>query len=237
VTPDRVEVRARGRKLPAALARLHGSMIVGQAAEVVFTPPAGPVTATDLLVGAGFDVLRAPSAPGEGWRARRARSLPDTVGAGLRLLVCGLNPSEHAADAGVGYVTPGNRFWPAALEAGLVSRDRDPWHALTAHGVGMSDVVKRATPRADALTRDEYRAGMGRLERLCSWLRPGVVVFVGLAGWRAAVDPGAVAGQQPVLLGGRPVYVLPSTSGLNAATPLPALVEHLRSAVDLAATD
>ena len=32
-----------------------------------------------------------------------------------------LNPSEHAADAGVGYVTPGNRFWPAALAAGLVT--------------------------------------------------------------------------------------------------------------------
>ena len=36
----------------------------------------------------------------------RGRTLPDTVGAGMRLLVCGLNPSVHAADAGVGYVTP-----------------------------------------------------------------------------------------------------------------------------------
>jgi TDG/mug DNA glycosylase family protein len=46
--------------------------------------------------------------------ARRARTLPDTVGPGMRLLVCGLNPSLFAADAGVGYARPGNRFWPAA---------------------------------------------------------------------------------------------------------------------------
>ena len=89
----------------------------------------------------------------------------------MRLLVCGLNPSVRAADAGVGLVTPGNRFWPAALAAGLVTRDRDPRHALLAHGVGMTDLVKRATPRAAELTRDEYRAGVERLGRLCAWLR------------------------------------------------------------------
>ena len=63
-------------------------------------------------------------------RARRARSLPDTVGDGMRVLVCGLNPSEYSADRGVGYARPGNRFWPAALQAELVTRALDPVHAL-----------------------------------------------------------------------------------------------------------
>ena len=54
--------------------------------------------------------------------------------------------------------------------------------------------------------------------------------IVGLAGWRAAVDRRATAGWQERRLGGRPVYVMPSTSGLNAATPLAALVEHLEAA-------
>lgn len=224
-----VELRARGRRLPLALARLHRSLPVGALVDVAFAPPRGPVTVADLVVGAGFGLVDAATS-GPPWRLERRRSLPDTVGPGLRLLVSGLNPSVHAADAGVGYVTPGNRFWPAALEAGIVSRDRDPWHALRHHRVGLTDVVKRATPRAEALTRDEYRAGMARLERLCSWLAPGVVVFVGLAGWRAAVDRRARPGVQPVALGGRPVYVLPSTSGLNAATPLADLVAHLRAA-------
>ena len=80
----------------------------------------------DVLHGAGFTVDElsndAHRDPTFTIRARRAPTLPDFVGAGMRVLVAGLNPSVHAADAGVGYVTPGNRFWPAALEAGLASR-------------------------------------------------------------------------------------------------------------------
>jgi hypothetical protein len=39
---------------------------------------------------------------------------------------------------------------------------------------------------------------------------------------------------QPEGLGGRPVYVMPSTSGLNASSSLGDLTAHLRAAVDLA---
>jgi TDG/mug DNA glycosylase family protein len=190
----------------------------------------------DVLDGAGFvvDELardgRPDSDPTFTIRARRGPTLPDFVASGLRLLVCGLNPSVHAAQAGIGYVTPGNRFWPAAQAAGLVTRDRDGRHALLEHRIGMTDLVKRATPRAAELTRDEYRAGLGRLDRLCEWLQPGAVCFVGLAGWRAAADRRAGPGWQERPVGGRPAYVMPSTSGLNAATPLAVLVDHLRAA-------
>lgn len=163
-------------------------------------------------------------------RARRQHSLPDTVGPDMRLLICGLNPSEYAADAGVGFARPGNRFWPAALAAGLVTRDRDPRHALVAHGVGMTDLVKRPTPRADSLSKNDYRVGMDRLRRLIGWLRPTTVCFVGLAGWRAAVNRHAVPGPQPERFGDTGVYVMPSTSGANASASLPALVEHLSAA-------
>ena len=120
----------------------------------------------------------------------------------MRLLVSGLNPSEHAADAGVGYVTPGNRFWPAALAAGLVTRDRDPRHALREHG----DRHDRPREAGDAASRrphdrDEYRDGVERLDRLCAWLQPAAVCFVGLAGWRAAVDRRAQPGWQDRALG------------------------------------
>jgi double-stranded uracil-DNA glycosylase len=165
----------------------------------------------------------------------RERTLPDTVGAHMRLLVCGLNPSLYAADAGVGYARPGNRFWPAALAAGLVERDRDPWHALRAHGVGMTDVVKRATVSAGELSHAEYRDGFARIERLVRWLAPRAICFVGLAGWRAAVDRSAQPGVQDRDIGGVPVYLMPSTSGLNAHARLDELAEHLRAAVALAA--
>jgi TDG/mug DNA glycosylase family protein len=192
----------------------------------------------DVLVGAGFTIEScAVDAENPFWieaRIRRARTLPDTVGPGMRILVCGLNPSLRAADAGVGFVTPGNRFWPAALAAGLVTVDRDPRAAFAGHGVGMTDVVKRATVQAKELRTDEYRAGLARVARLVRWLQPGAVCFVGLAGWRAAVDRHAVAGVQPDGVLGRPAYVMPSTSGLNARVPLTELTDHLRAALDLA---
>jgi TDG/mug DNA glycosylase family protein len=152
----------------------------------------------------------------------------------MRLLMCGLNPSLYAADAGVGFARPGNRFWPATLAAGIVSTDRSPDRALADHGVGMTDLVKRATVAAAELTADEYRAGLERVRRLVAWLRPGAVCFIGLAGWRAAVDRRAVAGVQPADLGGVPVYVMPSTSGLNARVPAAELADHLRAAARLA---
>src|SRR5207302_3559152 len=103
-----------------------------------------PAELTDVLVGAGFDVHEcAVDSRSDEWvvaRAVRSRTLADTVGSGMRLLVCGLNPSLYAADAGVGFARPGNRFWPAAVEAGLVSRDRDPLGALLVDRVGMTDL-------------------------------------------------------------------------------------------------
>ncbi len=187
----------------------------------------------DILVGAGFSVEQLTPMPTNHWTRldlglRRLLTLPDTVGPEMRVLVCGLNPSVHAAKMGVGFGRAGNRFWPAALAAGLVTADRDPRHALLQHRVGMTDLVKRATPRADQLTAEEYASGIERLERLCRWLRPTIVCMVGLAGWRAAVDRQATAGLQDRFVGGRPVYVMPSTSGLNAHSRLEDLAEHLR---------
>lgn len=189
----------------------------------------------DVLVGAGF--RREAVRRGGGWiraEVTRERTLPDMVGPGMRLLVCGLNPSVYAADAGVGFARPGNRFWPAAIDAGLVERDRDPLHALRACGIGTTDLVKRATTGAAELTVDEFRLGAGRVERLVRWLRPDGVCFVGLAGWRAAVHRAAPAGLQPEPFGGRPAYVMPSTSGRNARVSQADLAAHLAAA--LAAT-
>ncbi|HEX3668726.1 MAG TPA: mismatch-specific DNA-glycosylase, partial [Acidimicrobiia bacterium] len=188
----------------------------------------------DVVVGAGFGVDDvAVEDRSIRMRARRQRTLPDTVGPGMRLLVCGLNPSVYAADAGVGFARPGNRFWPAARAAGVVELDRDPVDALVHHGTGMTDLVKHATTGASVLTSAEYRDGSARVERVVRWLRPAAVCFVGLAGWRAAVDPRAAAGEQSAGFGGVPAYVMPSTSGANAHARLEDLAEHLRAAAAL----
>jgi double-stranded uracil-DNA glycosylase len=240
-------------ELPLALADLHRSLVVGAPLGLsVFAGSGSVVTGEDedlpgrrfalwspddlvpVVEGAGFEVTGVDVGAGE-WphlrlSAVRARSLPDTVGPGMRLLLCGLNPSLYAADLGVGYARPGNRFWPALLAAGLATVDRDPWHLLRVHRIGMTDLVKRATVAAAEVTPEEFAAGVERVQRLCAWLRPGAVYLVGLQGWRAAVDRRATVGWQERTLGGVPLYVGPSTSGLNASTQLAGHVEHLLAA-------
>ena len=220
--------------LPLALAEVHAALPVGAPLRAAFTGWDEDALRA-VLDGGGFTVEAMSRARGRvAVDAVRARTLPDYVAPGLRLFAVGLNPSLYSADVGVGFARPGNRFWPAALASGLVTRDRDPWHTVRADRVGMTDLVKRASVGAAELTADEYGAGLARVERLASWLTPGAVCFLGLAGWRAAADPKAVAGVQPRDLGGVPVYVMPNPSGLNAHATVASLAEHLRAAMALA---
>jgi len=230
------------------LAGIHRESEVAEEIEIRFERiPAHGSTAVhempgfeSLLEGGGFSISHRglthdDSTPDSTiFTVTRLRSLPDYVAVDMGVLICGLNPSLHSADLRVGFGRAGNRFWPAALASGLVTIDRDPVDALQTHRVGMTDMVKRASTRADSLTRDEYRCGLDRLDDLCSWLRPAVVCMVGLAGWRSATDPKAAAGLQEKRLGDSPVYVMPSTSGLNANSSLDDLTAHLAAAAQIA---
>ncbi len=243
-----------GARLPMALSDLHRSLASGAPFDLQVvhgegegvSPPWDDIggrffaswsapALNDVLVGAGFEVERV-EVDDSVVRAhgRRADTLADTVGAGMRLLVCGLNPSVYSAARGIGFARPGNRFWPALLAAGLVTRPLDPRRALAEHRIGMTDLAKRATTASAELARQEYVVGAQRVERLVRWLEPAAVCFVGLEGWRAAVDRKAVAGIQPDGFGGRPAYLLPSTSGLNASSRLDDLVNHFTAAAALA---
>ena len=147
----------------------------------------------------------------------------------MQVLIVGLNPSPYSADSGIPYGRPGNRFWPAALAAGLVSRDRDVEHALGSHHVGFTDLVRRTTRRADEVTTMEYMTGFERICRLAEWLKPKAACFVGLSAWRLVADKKAGPGWQERPIGPSRVYVMPHTSGLNAHSRLEDLTEHLAS--------
>ncbi|HTD50613.1 MAG TPA: mismatch-specific DNA-glycosylase, partial [Acidimicrobiia bacterium] len=237
-------------RVPMALADLHRTMPVGGALHVQVTSDRAQLAEpderfagrhfdrwplerlVDVVAGAGF-TIEDTTDDGQEWievEATRARTLADTVGPGMRVLMVGLNPSEYSADVGYGFARPGNRFWPAACEADIVTRTHDAVRALRVDGIGMTDLVKRATPRADQLTRDEFVVGAARLERLVTWLEPGAICFVGMSGYRAVVDRTAQSGWQADRFGGRPVYVMPNTSGVNAHATPAQLAEHLRHA-------
>ena len=219
--------------LPAVLARLHRAMTVGEAETACLAPSRSQAwtqeRARDLIVGAGFELTGSCNfSQGTAVvRIRRIQSLPDSVGPRMQVLIVGLNPSPYSADSGIPYGRPGNRFWPAALGAGLVSLDRDVDHALVSHKVGFTDLVRRTTRRADEVTAMEYRTGFERICRLAEWLKPKATCFVGLSAWRLVADKKAGPGWQEQSIGPSRVYVMPHTSGLNAHSRLEDLTKHL----------
>jgi TDG/mug DNA glycosylase family protein len=158
--------------------------------------------------------------------AYRDAEVPDLVGDDLRLLFVGINPGLWTAAVQTHFAHPTNRFYPALLAAGIITRPIDPAAGMTAEdrahftgrGLGLTNVVRRATARADELTTAELRAGGRRLHAFVAEHRPAVVAIAGITAYRAAFGvPGAKAGRQPGTFAGAALWVVPNPSGLNAS--------------------
>ncbi|WP_253840258.1 G/U mismatch-specific DNA glycosylase [Actinokineospora globicatena] len=158
--------------------------------------------------------------------AARDRTVPDVIGAGLAVLFCGINPSLYSGATGHHFARPGNRFWPALHLSGFTPRLLDPGEQdlLPTYGLGVTNLVARATARADELSDDELTLGGDRLRRLVAEYEPRVVAVVGITAYRVAfAAPKAVIGPQAELFESVRVWVLPNPSGLNAHYQLPDL--------------
>jgi double-stranded uracil-DNA glycosylase len=163
--------------------------------------------------------------------AARGRSVPDVLAAELRVVFCGINPSLYSAAVGHHFARPGNRFWRTLHGAGFTDRLLSPFEdrLLLDHGLGCTNLVERATARADELGPEELRAGGERLDRLVRDLRPRWLAVLGVGAYRAAFQrPDAVAGPQELGVGCAGVWLLPNPSGLNAHYQLPDLVAAYR---------
>ncbi|GAA0804212.1 G/U mismatch-specific DNA glycosylase [Spirilliplanes yamanashiensis] len=159
-----------------------------------------------------------PPTPAE-LEAAAGRLLPDVVGPGLRVLFAGINPSLYSAAVGHHFARPGNRFWPALHRSGFTPELLHPSQdgELPALGLGITNVVARPTTRADELAPAEFVAGGAALAAKVAHWRPGCLAVVGVTAYRVAFGrPRAAMGPQPDTVGGRPVWVLPNPSGLNA---------------------
>jgi TDG/mug DNA glycosylase family protein len=163
--------------------------------------------------------------------AFRGREVDDLVGPGLKLLFVGINPGLWTAAVQTHFAHPTNRFYPALAAAGITDHEVDRVAGMTAadraslvaRGVGITNLVRRATARASELSREELREGGERLRRFVAQHRPAVVAIAGISAYRDAFGERAAAlGRQPDTLdsaarwSGAALWVVPNPSGLNA---------------------
>lgn len=157
--------------------------------------------------------------------AFRDTEVPDLVGPDLRLLFVGINPGLWTAAVQTHFAHPSNRFYPALYAAGIITQPIDPVTGMTeadrAHfisrGLGLTNLVRRATARADELKPAELREGGTRLHAFVAEHRPAVVAIAGITAYRSAFKvPAAKPGRQPGVFGGAVLWVVPNPSGLNA---------------------
>jgi TDG/mug DNA glycosylase family protein len=170
------------------------------------------------------------------WKPTKAQVLaagdklvPDLIAEDLIVLFAGINPGLYTAAIGRHFGRPGNRFWPALYGGGFTPRLFSPFEGslLLDLGFGITNVVERATARADQLTNDELHAGGQRLEAKVQRWRPTVVAFVGIQPYRVISGvKDARVGLQQSPFGGSHAWVLPNPSGLNAHY-LPAALAQL----------
>ncbi|MFJ7343539.1 G/U mismatch-specific DNA glycosylase [Streptomyces sp. NPDC101110] len=161
--------------------------------------------------------------------AARGRVVPDVVAEGLHVLFCGINPGLMTAATGHHFARPGNRFWPVLHRSGFTPRLLKPseQQELLSYGLGITNVVARASARADELSAEEYREGGRLLAAKVARLRPRWLAVVGVTAYRAAFDDRkARVGPQARTIGDTRVWVLPNPSGLNAHWTVETMAEE-----------
>lgn len=163
--------------------------------------------------------------------AAQGKSVRDLLAPDLDVVFCGINPSLYSAAVGRHFARPGNRFWPTLYAAGFTDRLLLPSEGriLLAHGYGITNIVGRATAKAEELSKEELAAGRRCLLRKVRRYQPRCLAILGMTAYRIAWDqPKATLGLQSVLLGTTKLWVLPNPSGLNANYLQPELTELFR---------
>jgi TDG/mug DNA glycosylase family protein len=158
-------------------------------------------------------------------------AVPDLVGPDLRVLFCGINPGQRSGETGLHFARAGNRFWKLLQAGGFTERVLDPAEqsSLPALGVGITNLVERATVAASEISAQELRAGAATLVAKVSSLSPRCVAVLGLGAYRTAfARPKATIGRQDERLGRSTVWLLPNPSGLQARYQLPEMTSFFR---------
>jgi TDG/mug DNA glycosylase family protein len=158
--------------------------------------------------------------------AANGRTIPDVLADDLDVLFCGINPGLWSGWSGHHFARPGNRFWPALHRSGFTPRLLAPSEQdlLPSYGLGITNLVDRASARADELTAEELVAGGTALAAKVLARRPRWLAVVGVTAYRVAFGAKkAAVGPQSDTFGATRLWVLPNPSGLNAHYDVQAL--------------
>jgi TDG/mug DNA glycosylase family protein len=151
--------------------------------------------------------------------AAKDKLTPDMLDFGLKIVFCGINPGLYTAYYGFHFAGPSNRFWPTLHAAGFTERRLLPseQHSLLRLGYGFTNMVARASSKADELSAAEIERGGEILREKILHYQPKVLAILGIGTYRKAfADPKAQLGLQERTIGSTKIWVLPNPSGLNA---------------------
>ena len=152
-------------------------------------------------------------------RAAEGARVPDVIARGLKVLFCGINPGLYSGAVGHHFARPGNRFWHALEGAGFTDEVLSPFEErkLLERGVGITNLVGRATARAEELSDAEMRGGLGALTVKAARYEPRYVAMLGITAFRTAFGRRDVSvGPQEETIAKSRLWLLPNPSGLNA---------------------
>lgn len=151
------------------------------------------------------------------------KTLPDYLKPDLDIVFVGINPSQYSVHVGHYYAKPGNRFWKAANQSGLFDKSLGPKddHRVLEFGIGLTDVVKRPTRKANDLRAADYQQWVPVFKANIERFKPRIVCFQGIVGYRNYLRHGEgmsarlKAGPQDCRLGFSEVFLIPSSSAAN----------------------
>jgi len=114
-------------------------------------------------------------------------SVPDVLAPGLDVLFVGLNPGRYSAAAGHHFAGPGNFFWKLLRDSGLTPIAYRPQEErkLLGLGLGITNLVSRASRSESDLTWDEMLQGGALLREKIAAFRPRIAVLLGKGVYRA----------------------------------------------------
>jgi TDG/mug DNA glycosylase family protein len=131
----------------------------------------------------------------------------------MKLIVVGFNPADRWTRAGHYYAGRGNPFWPLLYDSGILPESL-PYtddKRVIEFGIGLTDLVKRATRETDELERQEIAEGRILLAQKIEEFGPRVVAFNGKETYEKFAQRPCKLGLQNEKLYGARVFVLPST--------------------------